>query len=278
MKAGDPRNVLLGLLICGAPGASDAAFERAPLDVASAAMGGLSAMSPDPVFGSLGRLAMSTDGRTAGWSFGLEASRPFGWSELTEAQTSLARRGARIGWGAGARRFGTADYAERELRVAFAVRRSPAAIGLAVRGLAASGTAFDAVRSVALDTALLVRTASDLEVGAVLESVAGDVPGDVAREHRRTALGISGPVGSVLRVFVEGQRRGADPLAGVVGIELRPAASLALRAGARTDPAEIAWGASCARGGWAVDVGVQHHDPLGSTIRVGLRVQDSFAG
>jgi hypothetical protein len=262
--------VVIVLAACAAPRESKAAFERTPLDAASAAMGGISATSPDPVFGSPGRLA--TPGAPE-WSVAVDASRPFGWTELTEAQTSFARLGPAFGWACGARRFGTAHYAESEARVAAAWGRAPASIGLAARGLEVSGTGFAALRSIALDAGLLVRAAGDLELGAVLEGIAGDVPGDVAGEHRRAALGISGPIGSAMRVFLEGQRRGPDPLAGVVGVSLRPTSSLMLRAGARMDPEEIAWGASFARPSWTVEIAVQHHDPLGDTIRVGLRVR-----
>jgi hypothetical protein len=253
--------------------AARAAFERPSLDTESAALGGDVATSTDPVFGNPARAAGRAPGRSLGARFDL--SRPFGLSELSESQVSLAREGDGAGFGVGARRFGAdgfGQYAEREARLALALAHDDASIGVAVRGLEASGDGFAAVRSLAVDAALLVRPLPGAEVGAVVEAVAGEVPGDAHGERRRAAIGIARCFGSVFRLTLEVQRRGEDPLAGVVGLECQLIGALDLRAGIRQEPVAPSCGFSLRLAAGRLDVAVTPTEPLGTTVRLGVRL------
>ncbi|MFN8177443.1 MAG: hypothetical protein U0167_19985 [bacterium] len=255
------------------PAGARAAFERPSLDAESAALGGDVATAGDPVFGNPARLA----GRAATPPLGarFDLSRPFGLAELSESQFSLAREGRRIGLGLGARRFGAdgdAAYAEREARLALALAHDDAAIGLAVRGLEASGGGFAPVRSLAVDAAFLAQPLPFAEIGAVVEAVAGEVPGDPDGERRRAAVGLARSFGSAFRLSLEVQRRGEDPLAGVVGLECHLLSVLDLRAGIRQEPVAPSCGFSLRLAAGRVDVAVTPTEPLGTTVRLGVRL------
>ena len=245
--------------------AAHAAFERAPWDVASSALGGLVAVSDDGVWGNPAGLA-SREARVVGEVL---ACHPFGLAELTEAQVALGVPGERHGIGVGARRFGSEIYAEREARVVVAFGSGGSAVGAALRGLEASGAGFAAIRTGAADAGILADVAG-LRLGAVVEAVAGEVPGDPEVSHRRAAVGVSRRAAS-LRVALELQRSGQDPLAAVVGIMWEPLPALRLHAGARGDPATLTWGFSVGGAGVRADVAVLHPQVVGSTVRVGLR-------
>ena len=271
-RAGDALAALVVAAALGPAGAR-AAFERPPLDSESAGLGGDVATSGDPVFGNPARLAGRTTTPSLAARFDL--SRPFGLAELSESQASLAREGRAVGLGLGARRFGAdgdAAYAEREARLALALAHDDAAIGVAVRGLSASGGGFDAVRSVAVDAAFLAQPLPGAEVGAVVEAVAGEVPGDPTGERRRAAVGVARTFGSAFRLSLEVQRRGEDPLAGVVGLEWHVLSELDLRAGIRQEPVAPSCGFSLRLAGGRVDVAATPTEPLGTTVRLGVRL------
>jgi hypothetical protein len=63
------------------PEPSLGAFERAPLDAASAALGGIAALSEDAVFGNPARCAGA--GASARVEGRFDLSRPFGLAELS---------------------------------------------------------------------------------------------------------------------------------------------------------------------------------------------------
>jgi hypothetical protein len=256
------------------PDAVLAAFERAPLDAASAALGDVVALSADPVFGNPARCVIGEGARPA-VAMAFDLSRPFGLAALSEGQASVARASSAWGVGAGARRFAAdapARYGEREARLVLAIGRGPTSLGVAARGLEVSGDGFAAVRSVAVDAAFLARPVSGLEVGALVESAAGEVPGDPKGARRRAAAGAARDFGRAFRAYLEVQRRGEDAPAGVVGLSWRPVDALALRAGVRGEPVATSCGFSLRLAGSEVNVAVSSADPLGSTVRLGVRL------
>lgn len=250
-----------GMLAIAAP--ARAAFERPPHDAESAALGGLVATSTDPVWGNPAT-------PSAGPWFGALACHPFGLAELTEVQAGARGTVAGVALGAGARRFGSDLYAEREARVTAAFGRSGSWIGVAVRGMEVSGAGFPAVRAAAADAAVRARVAG-LELGAVVDAVAGEVPGDPEGAARRAAIGARRTVTS-FTVALEVRRRGREPLAGVIGVAWQPAPALRLWSGARGDPAELSWGFAVGAGPAAGQVAVTHTAPLAPTVRVGIMV------
>lgn len=273
MKGASAVASLVALATMSSPTPAPAAFERAPLDAVSAALGGVTALSHDAVFGNPARSAGLVPSRTLEGRFDL--SRPFGLSALSEGQVSVSRSSTRWGIGAGARRFGAdqgAQYAEREARVVLALARRPASVGLAVRGLEAAGDDFSAVRSVAVDAAFLARPVAGVEVGALLEAACGDVPGDPQGVCRRAAAGAARDFGRSLRATIEVQRRGEDPLAGVVGLTWQPVDALALQAGIRQEPMVPSCGFSLRLAGNEVNVAMASSGALGTTYRVGVRL------
>ena len=92
------------------PQPAPAAFERLPTGPAAAALGGLVAVSPDPVFGNPAAVAPRLHLEIWG-------ARPFGLSALNEAQASLHGPCGRAGLGVGVRRFGSHVYGEHEARL-----------------------------------------------------------------------------------------------------------------------------------------------------------------
>ena len=243
------------------------AFERPPWNVADAALGGLVAVSDDGVWGNPARLAHSRWPRVAE----AQASHPFGLAELSEVQITAGMSGAGRGIGVGVRRFGADVYAEREARVALAFGSGGSAVGVAVRGMEADGEGFPAVRTVATDAGVVAEVGG-LRLGAVVEAVAGDVPGDPRAISRRAALGVSRRAGSV-GIALELQRRGEDPLTGVVGALWEPLPALRIYGGARGDPATMTWGFAAGMAGVRIEVAVDHPPVVGSTVRVGLRFE-----
>jgi len=243
---------------------SRAAFERSPIGPEAAALGGVVAVSADPVFGNPAPVSALPGIEARAW-----AARPFAVAELAEAQASVAVRRGSVTAGLGARRFGSADYAEKELRLTGGWSpRAELGVGFAVRGLAVEGTGFPARRSIAADAGVRFRPAAGAEVAAVLEAVVGEVPGDPEGALRRTAVGASRRFGA-LAVRIEAQRREDRPLGGVLGVDWAPTRLLVLRAGAREDPASATWGFSVRLPGIEASVSVAHAE-LGRTVRVGI--------
>lgn len=271
MRGGVPvarHLVALHLALLGLAARAPAAFERPPHDPESAALGGLVATSADAVWGNPAAAAARVTVRAL-------AGHPFGLAELTEAQAGVSGGGRGLALGAGVRRFGSALYAEREARVTAAVGRGGSWIGVALRGMEVSGAGFAAVRTVAADAAVRARVGG-LELGAVVDAVAGEVPGDPRGEARRAAVGVRRTVAS-LTVALEVQRRGPDRLAGVVGAEWRPLPALRLWSGARGSPQELAWGFAVGAGAVAGEVAATHA-PLGPTVRVGVAFSRASGG
>ncbi len=253
----------VALLVASPAGA---AFERLPVGPEAAALGEVLAVSPGDGFGNPAPALTAPSVAARIWG-----SRPFALAELGEAQGSVFARIGSASIGLGFRRFGSAAYAERELRLTSGW--APAAgftVGVAVRGLLVAGEGVPPHRSLALDTGLRFRPGPDTEIAAVLEAVLGEIPGDPAGSLRRTALGSSRRFGSVT-LRIEVQRREAFPLGGVVGVEWTPARVLVLRAGARADPPSAAWGLTVRLPGVAVSVSATHA-ALGRTVRVGVAV------
>ncbi|MEZ5063890.1 MAG: hypothetical protein R3B81_04105 [bacterium] len=241
------------------------AFERPPVDAASAGVGGVLATSSDPVFGNPALASRVAAGVSA------SAARPFGLAELREGQVAAwmtlgSVHAHPIALAAGARTFGSSAWAERELRLGLAAEVGPGiAIGLAARGLSAGGPGLAAVRSVAVDLSLRV-SASGAEIGAVAEAVAGEIPGDPTGERRRSSLGVRSPLARG-DVFLELQRTEDRAPSLVLGVTQRLAPGLEARAGIREDTGEIAFGLGLTLLRSRVDLAVIPGD-LGRTVRV----------
>jgi hypothetical protein len=263
------RVAIVAALVLGRPAPADAAFERLPVGPEAAALGEVVATSTDPVFGNPAppvRAGGAPSIAVRAW-----ASRPFAIPELVEAQASASFRLGRFGSGFGFRRFGSASYAEKELRLA--VGWTPAAgasIGAAARGLVVEGLGFAPRRSLAVDAGLRVRPSKEAELSALLEAALGEVPGDPEGTLRRTAIGVVRRLGD-LEVRIEVQRREDRPIGGVVGAEWAVAPALVLRAGAREDPASAAWGFSLRLAGMELSASATHA-ALGRSLRVGIAV------
>jgi hypothetical protein len=110
-------------------------------------------------------------------------------------------------------------------------------------------------------------------VGAVVEAVCGEVPGDPEGARRRVAAGVAREFGRSFRAGVEVQRRGEDPLAGVVGLTWRPVDALALQAGLRQEPMAPSCGFSLRLAAGEVNVALVSSEALGNTYRVGVRLR-----
>jgi len=259
------RGAAIAALVFAFVHSAHAAFERAPLDPESAALGGILAASTDAVFGNPAAWLRSDAPRLAGW-----VARPFGLPELDEAQASAAWRAQRCGAGFGARRFGGAGYVEREARATLAWLATPdVAIGAAVRGLVVDVEDLDAVRSAAVDAAFRLRVDARTEIGVVAEALAGELAGDDSTRRRRTSLGAVHS-GDRLSIYLEAQKRDEEELIGVVGISCRPWPALAVHGGLREIPSLFAWGITVRSRSVAVDLAVENVEGLGTTIRVGI--------
>ena len=247
-------------------GEARAAFERPPLSPSSAALGGIVALSVDPVFGNPAGPPGASGLRMELWG-----ARPFGLPGLVEAQAAIATSFRAGSAGIGVRRFGAETYGEDEIRAFLSVHPgSGISAGLAVRGLEVGGTGLAPHRSVALDAGFRVRPSPASEIAAVVGTVAGEVPGDPGGEARRTAVGLARTFGT-LTVVLEGQHESSRPLAGVLGVELRLHPSFVVRAGAREDPLELSWGFSLHPGSLEIAASVSHHESLDETVRIGVR-------
>jgi hypothetical protein len=250
------------------PAPARAAFERSPLTPESEAMGGVLAVSPDGIWGNPAGPVLPD--RDRGQVLAVTAARPFGLPDLAESLAAAGRTGPSWALGIGAGAFGSEIYSEQELRVSASWRATPTlALGAAARGLSAGGS-FAPVRSFALDVAFRALPDADTGLGAVLEAVLGEVPGDPRAELRRTAFGMARRLGSRAGLRVELQRQGDGPLAAVLGGSWAPWEPLTLRAGAREEPRTVSWGFTVRRGAVAVS-GSAAHTALGRTLRIGLR-------
>jgi hypothetical protein len=250
----------------GAPSAI-AAFERPALSPESAAGGGLVALSEDPVFGNPAAARPGLELRASG-------DRPFGMTELAEAQAGAARAGRRAAAGLGLRRFGSDAYTEGEARVTGAWEIDGVlTVGAALRGMTVHGPAFAARRSAALDVAFAAPLDAGTVVAGVVEAVAGEIPGDPAGRLRRTSLGVARAMPARLGLRLELQRREDRPVAAAVGLVWTPASAVEIRAGFREDPATVSWGFTIGLGGVAVAAASTHADPLGRTVRMGVVVR-----
>ena len=272
-------NAVLGIAtIAGlAPAPAHAAFERAPCDIPAAARGGLVATSDDAVWGNAARAVVMSERRppdrpdpTRGCVTFL-GSRPFGLAELSEIQAGVVAVLRSVAIGGGVRRFGAEFYAEREARLVVSGGRSGTAVGAALRGLEVGGEGFTTIRSLVIDASVAAR-AGNVEIGAALEGVVGSAPGDPTGSSRRAALGISRRLVPALDLALEIQRRGNGPLGPVVGVAWYPVPPLALYGGARQEPPALAGGLSVGRPGLRVDASFDRADPLGTTLRLGVRL------
>jgi hypothetical protein len=258
------RAALLAALALGAPAPAHAAFERLPSGPEAAALGDVVATSADPVFGNPAPPARAPAIAAQAW-----ASRPFALAGLAEAQISATLRLRAGTIGLGFRRFGSAAYAEKELRLAAGwAPAAGVAIGAAARGLAVEGEGFAPRRSIAVDAGLRVRPSPGTELAALLEAALGEIPGDPAGTLRRTALGAARRFGG-LTLRIEVQRREDRPIGGVVGAEWEVAPALVLRAGAREDPPSVGWGFSVRVAAAELSASATHA-ALGPTVRVGI--------
>jgi hypothetical protein len=263
VRAG-PALASAAIIVLGPGGSTRAAFERLPAGPESAALGSVFAVSTDPVFGNPAPALGGPSLHGGAWG-----SRPFGLSELFEAQVAVHWRQGAAAVGFGLRRFGTSAYAEKEVRGAAGWEASrELAVGGVVRGLSVEGAGFAPRRALAFDAGMRVRPDPASEVAAVLEAILGEVPGDSAGRQRRTALGASRRFGR-LTVRVEMQRRDDRPLAGVVGLEWTPLAPVVIRAGVREDPSSLAWGFTVQHARFDLAASATH-TALGRTLRVGV--------
>jgi hypothetical protein len=244
-------------------------------------MGGVLAVSPDAVWGNpagavlpAAEAGAGPDGRTPNrphrGRLAAAAARPFDLPELSESQVAVFVAGADAAAGAGARRFGSQVYAEKEVRLTGSWSpTSTLALGAAARGLSAGGV-FAPYRSFALDAAFLARPDAGTAVGALVEGILGEVPGDPRGDRRRTAFGLARRLGARAVLRVELQRQGGGPLAAAMGASWDPWPILTLRAGAREDPRTLSWGFTVRRGPLAVSGSAAHAHPLGRTLRIGV--------
>lgn len=252
-------------------GSARAAFERVPTPPAAAALGGISATSADPVFGNPAGAPLIGPPLVGALAAGVWRARPFGLRELGEAQAALWAARSRWRAGLGVRRFGSAAYAESELRLTVAARPVPAlAAGLALRGLAIGGPALPAQRSVAVDAAFRLRVEPGLEIGAVVQGILGGVPGDPERRLARTVVGAARTLGAGLTLHAEATRREDRPLGVLGGVSWRPVSALVLRVGFREEPVTLAWGFGLRFGRLVVSVSASEIEPLGRTVRTGV--------
>jgi hypothetical protein len=274
-----------------------AAFERPATGPAAAALGGVVAVSDDPVFGNpagAGPLPVSLPGAhpparsdacpaarsdarplLAG---GLWAARPFGLSELQEVQgwgrLSLSSLAAGIGF----RRFGSPVYAEKEIRVTIAFRRRAGiSLGGALRALSVGGPALPALRSLVLDLGLRAQPEPETELGAVVQCLAGTLPGDPDARLARTCLGASRRLPGGLRLLAELSRREDRPGGVLGGVSWCPQSALTLRVGFREEPRALTWGFSLVVAGLAVDVSGTEMETLSRTLQIGLTAGSSVS-
>ncbi len=249
------------------------AFERPPQTARSAACGGLLALSEDVGFGNPALAA------TPGVAAEFGATRPFGLRELSEGQAGVRWASGSAGasapsrWGIafGGRRFGTSYYAEKEGRLSIATRPDRAALGVALAAREVSGEGLAPRRSVGLDAGFRAEPFPGLVLGAFVESVLGEVPGDPGGRSRRTALGFSRQFGTWV-LHTEAQRVGSGTLGAVVGLSAQVSPALEISVGAREDPGTLSWGARIAVGGASVSVAGTWRPPLGTSILVGIRL------
>lgn len=255
----------LGACAILAPAAARAAFERAPLDAWSAALGGVVAVSSDAVFGN------PAPERGTGTAAAFELSRPFGLMELSEAQAGWRRSGT---WSVsfGGRRFGTDAYAETEARVSVAAAVGPVTVGAAPRLLQVGGAGFATRRSGAVDVGLRAEPEAGFTLGATAEAVVGEAPGDPDGRGRRTALGATRVVGP-LRIVLEAQRTEGTPLALRIGAEVSLPGGVRLAAGAAEGPGSASAGLSLPLPHGRVTLAGAWVPPLGTTLRLGVSLR-----
>lgn len=283
IRSGTGRGAGIGAAIGGwvllAPGPVWGAFERPPQTAGSAACGGLLALSEDVGFGNPASAA------TPGVAAEFGAARPFGLRELSEGQAGVrwapgsagssgsAGASAPSRWGIafGGRRFGTSYYAEKEGRLSIATQPDRAALGVALVAREVSGEGLAPRRSVGLDAGFRAEPFPGLVLGAFVESVLGEVPGDPGGRSRRTALGFSRRFGTWV-LHTEAQRVGSGTLGAVVGLSVQVSPALEISVGAREDPGTLSWGARIAVGGASVSVAGTWRPPLGTSILVGIRL------
>jgi hypothetical protein len=248
-----------------APAVSHGAFERAPLDAWSAALGGVVAVSSDAVFGN------PAPEQGGGEAAVFELARPFGLRELSEAQAGWHRPGI---WSVacGGRRFGTDAYAETEARVALSYALGPVTAGVAPRLLQVGGTGFSTRRSGALDVGLRAEPEPGFVLGATAEAVLGEAPGDPDGRGRRTALGAARHVGP-LRIVLEAQTTESTPLALRIGVEASLPAGVRVAAGAAEQPGSVSAGLLLPLPHGRVTVAGAWVPPLGTTLRLGVSLR-----
>ncbi len=275
----------LSTLLALAPQAALGAFERPATGPVAAALGGAVAVSDDPVFGNpAGTSSLpvaSPAARSDASSLlagGLWAARPFGLSELQEVQGWGRLSRSSLAVGVGLRRFGSPVYAEKEIRVTIALRhRAGISLGAALRGLSVDGPALPALRSLALDLGLRARPEPETELGAVVQCLAGTLPGDPDARLARTCLGASRRLPGGLRLLAELSRREDRPGGVLGGVSWRPQSALMLRVGFREEPRALTWGFSLVAAGVALNVSGTETETLGRTLRLGLTAGSSSA-
>jgi hypothetical protein len=191
--------------------------------------------------------------------------------ELREAQASVAVASQAAVIALGYRQFGTPVYAEHELRLAGSWSLRPdLALGIAVRGLLVQGAGLFPRRGVVVDAGFRVSPEAAMEVGAVVEAVAGAVPGDPPGHLRRSTFGATRRLPGGVDVHLEVNRREDRQIRGVLGMSWQLSSLFVLRAGVREEPLTLAWGFTARVATVSLVVAASHAEPLGKTIRIGI--------
>lgn len=122
-----------------------------------------------------------------------------------------------------------------------------------------------------VDLGAEVRPAAAIRVAARLKNLLGSgLAGEGSRCPMGVAAGVGLAVSGNLGFGVEVEKESGFPLCVASGVEFRAAGGLALRAGTKTYPREIACGIGFRRGWLALDVGSSVNLELGATHEAGV--------
>lgn len=248
-----------------------AAFERAGLGPASAALGG-AYLNPEPqaVFYNPALLG-SLSGSEAGFSH----QRLFGLDELSSNQAAAVFQVRNLHLGAGFYSFGQNNYyLENGLWLSAAFPLSRLTLGASVKGLLVSyGGNYSSDKTAALDLGITAEV-TRIRFGAVVQNI----PFAPGRKNSILppavlAVGAAAQATEKVDLFagVVTQKDGKEGLN--LGQEYRPAPFLALRAGFRTDPARFSFGFGALYKLFQFDYSYTSHPKLGGENSFGVRIK-----
>jgi hypothetical protein len=261
------RVVLTVLVIAVSPGRGLAAFERVPADARSGALseagvGGVPEQGGG--FGNPAQLAWVRSLPLAATNARLYEVDGLGWESLWGGRVV-----GRVALGVGAARFGTSGYRELTLAASAAKARGSVAYGARIRILALEIEGLASRRSAAVDLGVIARPGSDFTVGVLVSGLGPAGSGsDPVSASRRVSLGAGFQPRPATAVFLDVEQENRGPRRVRLGVEVRPADVLHLRAGRVTDPGEVSAGIGVDARGVGVDACVQWHPVLGFSYRV----------